>query len=116
MGQAQYRHGHVTFVDHTPGADVAAGDVIVIGNCIRIAHSDIKSGVLGALAAGGGIYEVPKASGGGSAIANGASVFWDDTNNVITTTASTHKRLGIAVGASLDADTKQLIQHVPYST
>lgn len=113
MAQAIYRHGQPLMVDYTPGSAVTAGDVIVVGDQPRIAHSDIAANVLGGLAAGGAVYTVPKTAGGGTAIAAGKKVYWDDTNNVITETPSTHKIIGVTVAASLDADTTQDIIHGP---
>lgn len=112
MAQAIYRHGQPLMLDYTPGSAVTAGDVIVVGDQPRIAHSDIAASALGALAAGGGVYTVPKTAGGGTAIAAGKKVYWDDTNNVITETPSTHRLIGITVAASLDADTTQDIIHL----
>ena len=111
--EARLVHGSPVMIDHTPAAAVSAGDVIVLPNTIRIAHRDIAADELGALAAEGGVYEVPKAAGGGSAIPDGTTVYWNDAANVITATASTHKRIGETVGASLDADTTQWILHDP---
>ena len=110
---AKYRHGSPLMVDHTPGADVAAGDVVVVGVQLRIAHSDIPANTQGALASGGGVYLMPKTAGSTTAIADGATVYWDATNHVITTTASGNKKLGTTIGASVDADTTQLVQHTP---
>lgn len=111
--EATFVHGSPLMTDYTPVADVAAGAVIVLADTVRIAHRDIAANQLGALAAHGGVYEVPKTAGGGTAIADGVAVYWDDANNVITATASTHKRIGTTVGASLDADTTQRIVHEP---
>ena len=49
-------------IDHTPAADVAAGDVVVIGKIVGVAKLDIKAGELGALALTG-VYEVAKGTG-----------------------------------------------------
>jgi len=110
---ATFVHGDPLMVDHTPGSAVSAGDVVVLADTVRIAHRDIAANELGALAAEGGVYEVPKAAGGSTAIADGKKVYWDAGNSVITATASTHKVIGETVGASLDADTTQRIIHKP---
>jgi len=50
-------------IDHTPVADVAAGDLIVLAEkLVGVAKLDIKAGELGALALTG-VYETTKASG-----------------------------------------------------
>jgi predicted RecA/RadA family phage recombinase len=102
MAQAIFRHDG-TSIDHTPGADVAAGDVIVQGELVGVAKLDIKANTLGALAVAG-VFDFAKATGGGTAITAGANVYWDDTNNVATTTASGNKLIGKCVKAAADAD------------
>lgn len=111
--EATLVHGSPLMVDHTPAGAIAAGEVVVLTNTVRIAHLPIAAGELGALAARGGVYEVPKAAGGSTAIADGVDVYWNDAANVITATASTHKKIGVTVGASLDADTSQRIELDP---
>lgn len=93
-------------IDHTPGSDVALGDVLVIVDMIAVAHRAIASGVKGSLMTGG-VFNFTKAAGGSTAIPMGTIVYWDDTNNVATSTASTHKKLGLASKASVDADVLQ---------
>lgn len=67
----------------TPAANVAAGDVVVIGSKrIAIAASDIQSGAIGA-AHTVGVFAMPK---GADAITQGADVYWDGT--VCTTSAA----------------------------
>jgi predicted RecA/RadA family phage recombinase len=111
MGQADFRHGHPTMEDYTPGSDVAAGDVIVVGDRPMIAHTAIASGRLGALAGGGGVYNCT----GDAAIAAGKRVWWNDSVNKVTETASTHKIFGfVAAGSSCAADAgKVLVVHRP---
>jgi predicted RecA/RadA family phage recombinase len=111
--QAEFIRGNPLMPEYTPGADHTAGDVIVVGEVTRIAHRDLKTGILGALAAGGGEYRVGKATGGGTAIASGKLVYWDDTGNVVTETASTHKVFGVTTSAAADADAYILVQHLP---
>jgi len=62
-------------IDHTPVADVAAGDLIVLAEkLVGVAKLDIKAGELGALALTG-VYETTKASG--VVFAKGAEVGWN---------------------------------------
>ncbi|MEW4451296.1 DUF2190 family protein [Bremerella sp. JC817] len=100
-------------VDHIAAADIAAGDVVVVGDHVRIAHRAIDSGELGALAAFGGVYKVPKATGVSSGIVAGKKVFWDDANNRITATPSTLKAIGFTVATSEDGDAYQEVIHFP---
>lgn len=63
-------------IDYTPGADVAAGAVVVLNDLIGVAKQPIAANQLGALAVTG-IFDVPKASGVGTAIGAGKTVYWD---------------------------------------
>ncbi|MGW8178349.1 MAG: DUF2190 family protein [bacterium] len=70
----RYKHGNVLAVDYTPsGADVDAGDGVVVGNRVYIAHNLIEDGKLGALAAGGGVYIATA----GGAISAGDKLYWN---------------------------------------
>jgi predicted RecA/RadA family phage recombinase len=110
--KAKFSHGKPVMIDYTPNADVAAGDVIVTSNNVRVAHCDIASGKLGALADGGGIYDFAKATTSGSGWSDGVLIYWDASAKVATTTASSNKKIGIAVGAAADADTTGRVQHI----
>jgi len=89
-------------VDYSPGADVAAGEVVVQGDLVGVAKTPIASGTLGSLATRG-VFDFAKAAGG--AISAGAVLYWDSSNGVATTTASGNKRIGKAVAAAAAADT-----------
>ncbi|MBU0639322.1 MAG: DUF2190 family protein [Planctomycetes bacterium] len=102
MAQAIFRHDGSS-IDYTPAADVAAGEVVVQGELVGVAKLDIKANTLGALAVAG-VFDFAKATGGGTAITAGANVYWDDTNNVATTTATGNKLIGKCVKAAADAD------------
>jgi predicted RecA/RadA family phage recombinase len=92
-------------IDYTPAADVAAGDVIVQGELVGVAKKDIKAHVLGALAVEG-VFDFPKATGGGSAITAGSEVYWDDTADQATTNANAgaNKLIGKVILDAADAD------------
>ena len=64
----------------------------------------IAANLLGSLAVEG-VFDVPKASGAGTAIAAGASVYWNAAAKQATTTASGNKLMGKTVRAAVDADT-----------
>jgi len=63
-------------IDYTPAANVAAGDIIKVGNLVGVAKLDIAANELGALALVG-VYAVTK---GTTAFAMGDAVGWDATN------------------------------------
>jgi predicted RecA/RadA family phage recombinase len=81
-------------IDHTPTADVAAGDVVVQGELVGVAKQPIKAGKLGALAVAG-VFDFPVTSLTGWAV--GDLAYWDNTAKVATETASGNKLLGKVV-------------------
>ena len=104
MATGQFIHDGNT-IDYTPGADVTAGDVVVQEDLIGIAKLDIAADSLGALAVTG-VFDLPKATGGGEAIAAGAEVFWDVGDQVAKTDSESgaNKKLGKTVTATTDDD------------
>jgi len=92
-------------IDYTPGAAVAAGDVVVQGELIGIAKTPIAANALGALAVDG-VYDLPKATGVSTAITAGALVYWDVADGEATTAADsgTNKLLGKTIAAAGDND------------
>ena len=101
---AKFVHeGHA--IDYSPVADVAAGDVVVQGDLIGVACTPITANSPGSLAVAG-VFDFAKATGGSTAIAVGAIVYWDGTNDVATTddASGANKLLGKAVKAAGDND------------
>lgn len=98
IGQTEYHYGEdVLMMPYTPGADVAAGEVVVLGAVLTgICHTKILANIMGALGIEGGVY---KAVANG-AIAIGAIVYWEDATNKITSTAGALKKCGIALTAA----------------
>ena len=105
MATAQFVHDGRS-IDYTPGADVTAGDVVVQGDLIGVAKLDIAADILGALAVAG-VFDFPKATGGGSAIAAGAIVYWDVADSEAKTDdeSAANKLLGKTIVAAGDDDT-----------
>ena len=94
-------------IDYTPGADVAAGAVVVVGAHVGITKVPVPANTLGALALTG-LFDVVKVTG---AINDGAAVFWDEDGNPLggtagtgcaTTTSGGNTFMGFAVGAALE--------------
>lgn len=83
-------------IDYTPTANIAAGDVVIIGEIVGIAKLDIPANELGAIAVTG-VYDMVKATG---EISAGATVYWDATAKNVTTTASENTAIGKAVAAA----------------
>lgn len=94
--EARFSHGEPLMVDYTPGSAVSAGTVVVIGDAPRIAHQDIPANALGALAAFGGVYFVAA----DAAIAVGKKVYWNNSANKVTETASGNKAFGQTIDAA----------------
>ncbi len=92
-------------IDYTPGADVAAGGVVVQNDLIGVANLDIPAGRRGALAVAG-VFDFPKATGVSTAIAAGANVYWDvaDTEAKEDSESGANKLIGKTVKAAGDND------------
>jgi predicted RecA/RadA family phage recombinase len=89
-------------IDYTPSSAVAAGDVIVSNKLVGIATRPIAANELGGLTVEG-VFDFAKATGSG--INFGALVYWDNTNDVATTTASGNELIGKCVKAAASGDT-----------
>jgi len=90
-------------IDYTPDADVAAGDVIVIGSIVAVAPVAISAGVKGAVTIKG-VVRFPKDTGSGSALDAGTKVYWDPDSEIVTSTADGLKCAGYTVGAAAADD------------
>jgi predicted RecA/RadA family phage recombinase len=91
-------------IDYTPGADVAAGAVVVQNDLVGVAKRPIAANTLGSLSVEG-VFDFPKSTAGGSAIAAGVTVYWNAGAQQATATAAGNKLLGKTVKAAADADT-----------
>lgn len=114
--KAIYRHGEPVMIDYTPGAgNVAAGDVVILGNTTGltngVAHVDLPNNVQGALACGGGVYELINLNNA----ANYVKVYWDYTNNKVTT-VNTFGLFGYVVeNGGAGANTACRVRHFPFA-
>ncbi len=70
-------------LNYTAGANIASGQFVLIGAIGGVAIGAIANGATGAVRVKG-VFSVPKASG---AVTQGAKLYWDATNSVLTTTA-----------------------------
>ncbi len=104
MATAVFRH-HGSAIDYTPVADTAAGDVVVQGELVGVARLDIKASTLGALSVEG-VFDFPKATGGGTALVAGTDGFWDEGAQQATSDAAAgaNKKLGRVVRDASDSD------------
>lgn len=85
------------------GQSTTTGVPVVIGETVGIA---LNSGAAGSqvVIAFDGVYTLAKATGSGTAIALGARLYWDATNNRVTGTPGTHKMIGFAWSAAAVGD------------
>lgn len=92
-------------IDYTPGADLAAGDVVVQNELVGVTKRAIAANTQGALRVEG-VFEFPKATGVGSAIAAGLKVYWDVAEQVAKADDETgaNKLLGKTIAAAADND------------
>ena len=103
-------------VAYTAGADINAGDVVLLGNSAGItcgiAHLDIANAAVGSLAVGGGIYDIISLQNS----ANYTKVYWDSSTPTKVTTTSTNNALFgfIVEGGSLGANTTVSVLHHPF--
>ncbi|MEI8017503.1 MAG: DUF2190 family protein [Schlesneria sp.] len=104
--------------DYTPAADMAAGDVAVVGDtlviCVGGAKTNgggtgISANVLGAVVIRGGIFVVQA----DAAIAVGKRVYWDATNKKVTLTRGTNLQFGFVLSASSGANAYCNVEFAP---
>lgn len=116
MADTTFRHGDPVMIDYTPAAgDIAAGQVVLAGNTTGLTclvnHVPIANTILGAMAAGGGVYDVVNLDNA----ADYAKVWWDDSANKVTTTSTNNALFGFIVkdgGGGANTTAKAL--HHPY--
>lgn len=80
-------------IDYRPTTDVAAGDLVIVGEIVGVAKLDIPANTLGALALTG-IYDIAKIS---VTITQGEIVYWDASNKKITNIATDNTAVGVCV-------------------
>jgi predicted RecA/RadA family phage recombinase len=90
------------YIDHTPGGALASGDVVVQGDLVGVVLRPLAAGEVGALAVDG-VFDFAKNTG--VAYTVGTILYWDDTNNVVTATATGNKQIGKVVRAAATTDT-----------
>ena len=96
-------------LDYTAGAATVSGQFVLVGAIGGIAIADIANGATGAVQIEG-VFSVPKASG---AVTQGAKLYWDATNSVLTTTSSGNTIVGVAAAAAASGDaTVQILLNV----
>lgn len=116
MAEATFRHGDPVYADYTPAAgNVSAGEVVLLGNTTGltcgIAHLDITNNALGALAIGGGVYDVTMLEN----YAAYTKVYWDDTNNKVVSTSTNNAQFGYLLEGGTGVNTIVSALHAPWA-
>lgn len=88
-------------IDYTPGAAVATGDVVVQGDLVGVVKRPLAANETGAIEVEG-VFDFAKATN--VAYTVGTIMYWDDTANLVTTTATGNKQIGKVVRAAATAD------------
>lgn len=88
-------------IDITAAAAIASGEVVVVGSLAGVAVTSCESGEKVAICVNG-VFNVPK---GSSAFVAGAKVYYDETNDQTTSTATGNTFLGYATDAVVAGDT-----------
>lgn len=111
--EAKKRSGDPVTIPYTPtGGDVAAGQVVVLldaGLSCGIATLPIANNALGTLEVGGGIYDAVMLGN----YAAYTKVWWDDTNNKLTTTSTNNALAGYLIEGGTGANTTVGFLHQP---
>lgn len=84
-------------MDYVAGANISSGQVVVVGARIGVAINDIANGATGSLQVTG-VHEIAKLSSDN--VAQGAMLYWDNTNSRLTATASGNTLAGYAFAAA----------------
>lgn len=108
MSKAEYwqRGETLDFVNST-GKVIEANTIIVLGQRIGVAGTEIPAGEKGTVHVEG-IYSFPKAKS--TAITAGALVYWDKINNCLTTTSTSNILAGYAAEAAGENDATVLVK------
>lgn len=84
-------------IDVIAPADVASGDLVIVGKLFGVAATSAKSGETVAVQTTG-CFTLPKVSA--QAITAGAEVYFDNTAKLVTTTATSNTLIGHAIAAA----------------
>lgn len=77
----------------TAPADVASGDLVLVGSLFGIATASAKAGAEVEITAGG-VYDMPKVSA--QAWTQGAPLYWDPAVKLVTSVAGALTKIGVA--------------------
>lgn len=89
-------------IDYTAGANITSGQVVLMGARIGVALKAIANGETGPMQVTG-VFNIAKLSTDN--MAQGALLYWDNTNSRLTTTASGNTLAGFAAAAAAASTT-----------
>ncbi len=89
-------------IDYTAGANIASGQVVLMGARIGVALKAIANGETGPMQVTG-VFNIAKLSTDN--MAQGELLYWDNTNSRLTTTASGNTLAGFAAAAAAASTT-----------
>jgi len=93
---------HDLVIPATFGSDQPAGRLVFLGDMPAVTLEPVKAGVQCGVAVGA-VIEAPRETG--SLWGQGTVVYWDDSNNRLTTTATGNRRVGVLVGGGAPSST-----------
>lgn len=107
MAQNHIQPGTSMDWTNATGADVLSGSPVLVGNRLCVALGDIADTESGQVATCE-VWELAKEAA--LVVAQGALLYWDATNSVLTTTATANTLAGFAFAAAAAADTTVLVK------
>lgn len=84
-------------IDYTAGANIASGDVVLMTVRVGVALAAIANGATGPVQVTG-VFTIAKLST--DVVAQGAALYWDNTNKRMTLTSAGNTLAGYATSAS----------------
>ncbi len=107
MAQNHIQPGETMPYTNSTGSDIASGSPVLVGARLGVALGDIADGASGQLAMCE-VWEIAKEAA--LVVAQGAALYWDDVNGVLTTTATDNTLAGYAFAAAVGADATVLLK------
>jgi predicted RecA/RadA family phage recombinase len=111
MPDVTFVKGEYATTELTAGADLALGDIVIKEEKAYIVHPHpIANGAVGTVVSRGGRWRFAADGGsGGEVIAQGTKLYWDDSNDVATATATSNVHIGYADEDKAETDTTILV-------
>lgn len=89
-------------IDYTPSSNKTSGAGVLIGTRVGVCLADITANTSGP-AQVVGVFKLPKLST--DVVAQGAALYWDNTNSRLTVTSAGNTYAGYAFAAAANGDT-----------